>query len=143
MPRQRNLAAWIGFVFGLLGVVGFFVAIGLRIGPTALRDTALPSLILIGAGLGLSAIAIRRAVGRHATHRGRILAPLLGVLNLALAILFVLMLYPFATLPDAPAAPAVGSPAPGFRLADHSGAPVELADVRGKNAVLVFYRGHW
>jgi hypothetical protein len=145
MPRKRNLAAWLGLVLGLLGVVGFFAGIVSGFGPRTptLRDTALPSLILIGLGLGLSAIGIRRAVGRHPTHRGRILAPLLGALNLAVATLFILMLYPFATLPEAMAAPAVGSAAPNFRLGDHTGAPLELAALRGKNVVLVFYRGHW
>jgi hypothetical protein len=145
MPRKRNLAAWLGLALGLLGVVGFFVATVFRVGPTtpALRDTAVLNLVLIGAGLGLSAIGIRRAVGRSATHRGRILAPVLGALNLALALLFIAMLYPFAALPEAVTAPAAGAAAPNFRLADHTGAPVELAGLRGKHVVLVFYRGHW
>src|SRR5262245_41203838 len=111
VQRKHNVAAWLGLAIGVLGVASFFVAIGLRVGPRApaLRDTALLHLILIGIGLGISILGIRRAVGRDATHRGRILAPVLGLLNFGLAVLFVLMLYPLARLPEVPAAPAVGS----------------------------------
>lgn len=145
MQRQRNFAAWLGLGLGLLGIVSFFVAIVLGVGASvpALRDSALLNLVLVGAGLGLSVIGIRRAVGRGATHRGRILAPLLGAVNLALAVLFIMMLYPLARLPDAPAAPAVGHAAPQFTLADQTGAPLALAALHGRNVLLVFYRGHW
>jgi hypothetical protein len=145
MQRKRNTAAWLGFGLGLLAVVAFFVSIifgiGLRL--QTLRDTALLNLFMLGVGLGLSVVGIRRAVGRGATHRGRILAPLLGALNLVLAIWFILILYPFARLPEPTDAPVVGRAAPNFTLADQTGAPVDLASLRGKNVVLVFYRGHW
>ncbi len=36
---------------------------------------------------------------------------------------------------------AVGTPAPAFRLADQTGATVELAALRGRPVVLVFYPG--
>ena len=145
MQRKRNTAAWLGVALGLLGIVSFFASIILGVGVRlpALRDSALLNLFLVGIGLGLSVVGIRHAVGRGATHRGRILAPVLGALNVVLAVLFILMLYPFARLPEATDAPAVGRAAPNFTLADQTGAPVELASLRGKNVVLVFYRGHW
>ena len=37
----------------------------------------------------------------------------------------------------------VGEPAPAFTLNDGEGHSVSLADFRGKNVVLVFYRGYW
>lgn len=38
----------------------------------------------------------------------------------------------------------VGSPAPDFRLLDHTGKVHQLSDYRGRqNVILVFYRGHW
>jgi hypothetical protein len=145
MQRKRNVAAWLGLGLGLLGIVGFFASIvfGFGVSVPTLRDTALLNLVLVGLGLGLSVVGIRRAVGRGASHRGPILAPLLGALNLGLAVLFILVLYPLATLPDAPAAPAVGRAAPEFTLADQTGAPLALAALHGKNVLLVFYRGHW
>lgn len=42
-----------------------------------------------------------------------------------------------------PKPPPVGQAAPDFSLADLDGDRVTLADARGRNAVLVFYRGHW
>lgn len=145
MRRRRNGAAWLGLALGLIGVVGYFVWIGLRVGPHApvLRDTAIVNLIIVGVGLGFSLVGIRRALGRNATHRGRVLAPLLGALNLSFGVLFIFMLYRAAVLPEAPNAPAVGQAAPAFTLADQTGAPVQLAGLRGKNVLLVFYRGHW
>ncbi len=37
----------------------------------------------------------------------------------------------------------VGMVAPDFRLADETGGVHQLSHHRGKNVVLVFYRGHW
>ncbi|MEE2638386.1 MAG: hypothetical protein VYE68_14285 [Acidobacteriota bacterium] len=38
---------------------------------------------------------------------------------------------------------AVGSLAPDFRLVDETGGVHQLSHHRGKNVVLVVYRGHW
>ena len=37
----------------------------------------------------------------------------------------------------------VGTVAPDFRLTDETGAVHQLSHHRGKNVVLVIYRGHW
>lgn len=37
----------------------------------------------------------------------------------------------------------VGDPAPDFASPKLGGGPLRLSDLRGKNVVLVFYRGHW
>jgi cytochrome oxidase Cu insertion factor (SCO1/SenC/PrrC family) len=36
-----------------------------------------------------------------------------------------------------------GQAAPDFTLENFDGKPISLSDFRGKNVVLVFYRGHW
>lgn len=41
------------------------------------------------------------------------------------------------------APPAVGQPAPNFRLVDQDGKRVELSALGGQKVVLVFYRGFW
>lgn len=38
---------------------------------------------------------------------------------------------------------AVGTTAPDFFLATYAGRPMSLSQHRGKNVILVFYRGHW
>jgi cytochrome oxidase Cu insertion factor (SCO1/SenC/PrrC family) len=55
-----------------------------------------------------------------------------------------------ATLPALAQSPAadlnrvkVGDPAPAFELSSASGAKVSLSSLKGKNVVLVFYRGYW
>jgi hypothetical protein len=145
MQRRRNWFAWLGLGLGVLGCVSYFAWVIIGWGPRApmLRDTALLNLACVGVGLGFSVIAIRRALGYAATHGGRAMAPLLGLLNLGLAVLFLLMLFRFAALPAASGAPQVGQAAPDFALTDHTGEPFQLAAQRGKNVLLVFYRGHW
>lgn len=46
-------------------------------------------------------------------------------------------------LPDAPRAPAIGAAAPDFALPDQSGEIVSSSSLRGRQIVLVFYRGFW
>jgi len=145
MRQRPNWAAWLGLGLGVLGLVSYFVVLGSGMGgaTSTLRDSALVHLALIGIGLGLSVVAMRRASGPHARYRGRRLAPLLAAVNVAIAALFILFLFPFATLPAVDSAVAVGRPAPDFTLLDETGAPQQLAALRGRNVVLVFYRGHW
>lgn len=57
-----------------------------------------------------------------------------------LAALMLALALPFAALAaDAPAQPAAGSAAPSFKLPSQEGAPVSLADYKGKWVVLYFY----
>jgi cytochrome oxidase Cu insertion factor (SCO1/SenC/PrrC family) len=39
--------------------------------------------------------------------------------------------------------PGAGVPAPDFTLTSHQGADVTLSSSRGRNVILVFYRGYW
>jgi len=135
----------LGLALGLLAFPTYiaFLASGIG-GPTStLRDSALVQLTLIGIGLGLSIVGIRRAAGPHAVHGGRRLAPILAAINVAVAALFIFFLFPFTTLPQVEGAPAIGSTAPDFTLLDETGTAQHLAALRGRNVVLLFYRGHW
>jgi hypothetical protein len=61
------------------------------------------------------------------------------------------MLFLFGVLAWAQAPPtaidlnriSVGSTAPDFELPSPSGSKLKLSSLRGKNVVLIFYRGYW
>ena len=38
---------------------------------------------------------------------------------------------------------SLDAPAPDFELTDYTGKVVRLSDLRGRNVLLVFYRGFW
>jgi hypothetical protein len=145
MRPERNLAAVAGLVLGVVAVVGYY-ALVLQRNPALAPVVDFPfvSLALAAAGIVLSAIGIWRAYGSGGRYRGRVLAPILGTLNLLLTGFFLAALFVVSyDMPESAAAPAVGSPAPPFELADHRGQSVRLSDLRGRNLVLVFYRGFW
>jgi cytochrome oxidase Cu insertion factor (SCO1/SenC/PrrC family) len=128
--------AFLGLALGVAGVVGYFVLV-LKFGawlPGA-RNTALPSWLLIAAGVVLSVVAVARA-GRRVT------AVVLLVANLAVAGAFASLIYVSFAVPEAHG-PAIGSRAADFALRDETGKVVRLADFAGQPLLLVFYRGHW
>ena len=145
MPTRlpRNWPAVGGFVLGLGGVVGYFLLVLLH-NPhlSYLVRTPLLNLGLVAAGLLLS---VRGAIEAFRRRRGgRVAAPILAVLNIALSgflgwHLFVASYH----LPPAVHAPAVGAVAPDFELQDERGVPVRLSSFRGRTVVLLFYRGFW
>ena len=137
--RNRSLAlAGLGLVLGIAGAVGYFVLV-IYFGPwlPGARNHALPSWVLIAAGLGLSALAVMRA------SRGRrVVASILLVSNVVVAGAFANLIYVAFVVPEAHG-PATGEPAADFALADQTGRVVRLRDFAGKPLLLVFYRGHW
>jgi cytochrome oxidase Cu insertion factor (SCO1/SenC/PrrC family) len=62
-------------------------------------------------------------------------------------VLLFLLLYGLAAAPQVLPKPqissAVGKPAPGFTLKDQHGKNFSLQSARGKQVLLVFYRGYW
>jgi hypothetical protein len=99
------------------------------------RNNAVPSWLLIAAGLTLSAVAVARA-------RRRVVSILLLLSNLFVAGAFASLIYVSFAVPEAHG-PAIGTAAADFALADQTGKVVRLADFAGKPLLLVFYRGHW
>lgn len=146
MRLPRNHAAGIGLLLTFAGIAAYVAVVVPVLSPRwpVLRDRPLLNLGLIAVGLACSAIGMRRAVGSRPTHRGRRLVPLLAGLNVVMAAAFLWLLYVHsAHLPPAANAPAIGTAAPDFALTDQQGKPLQLAALRGKPVVLVFYRGFW
>jgi hypothetical protein len=150
MERQRNLLPLAGFLVCLAAFLSYFVFF-YRFPLT--RDMPWVSWLLFALGLGLLVAGLRRPYRQPERFRGRVMGPVLGVLSLAVAGIFV-----FATtvgsreLPPAQGAPRVGQKAPDFVVQDPDGRPVRLYDLLGSEAggtgaaswvVLVFYRGYW
>lgn len=120
MAPRRNWSAVAGILLGIGGVVTYFLLVFTH-NPHLRRllDTPLIHLGAVAVGIGLSLIGIRQA--RQRTHRGRVLAPILAALNLALTGLFVWFLFVHpAQMPEAARAPGVGTTAPDFALRDQS-----------------------
>ena len=134
-------AIWLGPVITFAGAVSYFLYFAQF--PT-LRDTTLLNLPLVLLGLALAGFG-----GWHLwRQRGGWLVKALAsaglLLSLAITCLFCFYLFFFSyQLPGTADVLAVGDRAPDFTLPDPQGQPVHLADFRGKNLVLVFYRGHW
>ena len=125
-----------GTALVLLGAVGYFVVVTQFPGRLqSMRNHAVPNWLLIGLGLTLVWLAVRRAHRRWAPRL------LLGF-NCLVAVLFAAMLYGMLRVPAA-SGPAIGEPAPEFAQLDQSGQRVRLSDFRGAPLLVVFYRGHW
>jgi hypothetical protein len=142
-PASAARPALAGLALGVLGVASYLLVV-YRLGAwlPEVRNRALPNLALVAAGLALSGLGVARTLARRGSARGRLLAPVLAVVNLTLASAFLWLLYGLAALPPA-AGPTLAAPAPDFALADEQGRTVRLADFRGAPLLLVFYRGHW
>ncbi len=79
-------------------------------------------------------------------YRGKVSGAILGVLSLAVFVLFCVFNFVLAkNLPASNTAPRAGQPAPAFSLPDANGKPVSLSGMLAGNraVVLVFYRGYW
>jgi hypothetical protein len=143
-PRlRRNWAPILGLTLGTVGLVVYGVAI-YRLGAymPSVRNDAIPSWLLLAAGIALSIIGVRRAFARPPRYDGSVVASAALGTNLIFASLLAWILYSMAPLPTIHG-PEIGAPAPGFALQDQNGATVRLEDFRGSPLLLVFYRGHW
>jgi hypothetical protein len=110
------------------------------------RDFPWANLALFLAGGCMLAVGLKRAYRAPQRYRGKVSAPLLSVLALALFGLFCWVNFVFARhLPNAAGAPQPGQQAPDFTLADADGKPVSLAALRRSHraVLLIFYRGYW
>ena len=137
-PRTGLLAAG-GLALVLIGIVGYFVFVGLHWGAyfPRIRNDAFPSWLLIVFGLGLVARAVSRAMPGH-----RVVPAIVLGLATAFTGAFALLVYVAWAVPPV-TGPARGAPAPPFALADQRGKVVSLDSFRGAPLLLVFYRGHW
>jgi len=142
-PRKRwpTHAVWGGLAIAFVGVISYFLYFAqfpsLRDVPWVNLPVAWFGAILAGAG-GWQ--VLRR--GRGVVGKG--LAGVGFLLAFGLAGLFSWYVFSFSYhLPESAEAAAVQAVAPDFALLDQDDREVSLSDFRGKNVVLVFYRGFW
>ena len=151
MNQQRwNWHLWAGFALCLAGFATF--PIFARFPLT--RDVPWANFLLLGAGLALLLIGLRRAFGQPQQYRGKIAGPILGVLSLMIVGAFCfIVFYQTRQLPASGGAPRIGQNAPEFALVDTDNHPVSLSGLLStpmpqtktppKGVLLVFYRGYW
>ena len=137
--NRRNHLAWIAplIVFG--GMVSYFLVFSRW---AALRDFPWVNLPLVLGGVALSIVAWGKR------KRGSKLSVFFAASGLVFSVLIAALFctyvfYLSSTLPQAQAATMEMERAPGFALTDQHGDIVQLADLRGKKVVLVFFRGFW
>ncbi len=148
MNHRRNFGIWLGFLV-VLAALFSYPTVFARFPDT--RDHPWPTLLLFGAGLGLTLTGLRRAWRQPQVYRGRIAGAILLSLGAGVCAFFLAGFYYFARLlPASAGAPRVGQKAPDFTLPDKDGSPVTLSRLIGAGAdggasgvLLVFYRGNW
>jgi hypothetical protein len=148
MTRPRNFLPLAGFLVCVVAFLSYFLLF-FRFPLT--RDVPWANWLLFAVGLGLVAAGLNRAFRHADRYRGRVAGPILGVLSLAIAGLFLfLTLVASRELPVSANAPKVGEKAPDFTLPDPQGRPVHLAALHapeggapGSWVLLIFYRGYW
>jgi len=140
MKRNWNWSLWIGFVFVPVGLFSyeFFVQFPIT------RDFPWANVLLFGIGGILLVTGLVRAFGRPQLHRGKVFGSIFTVLSLLSFAFFAYgTFYLVRQVPASTSAPRVGEKAPEFTLPDQRGKQVALADLlAGKDALLIFYRGH-
>lgn len=148
--RKRNFLPLAGFLVCVIAFVSYLLFF---VNFPVTRDVPWASWLLFALGLGLLGAGIARPFRDPERYRGRVLAPVLGVLGLAVAGLFLYVtMVGSRQLPPAAEAPKVGEKAPDFTLPDVHGRPVRLANLLGQPpgggapgswVLLIFYRGYW
>ena len=130
---KRNHMIWIGMAISIFGLVSYFAYFARF---PVLRDFPWLNLPLVFVGLAVSILG--------AARRLSFLSVTGAVLSAACATLLTTYVFVLSyQLPSVEGVVAVGAEAPAFSLVDHTGATLNLADLRGEPAVLVFYRGFW
>ena len=77
-------------------------------------------------------------------YRGKVLGSIGLLASLFLGGLFCTYVFVFSYWLPAPTVTSLTlTEAPDVTLVDHTGREVQIGDLRGRNALLVFYRGHW
>ncbi len=139
--RWPHLAVWAGLLIITAGAISYFLYFAQF---PSLRDFPLLNLPIVLIGLGVALVGAFKVFRQGSGLAGKVFAILGVLLSVAITGLFNFYVFSFSfQLPDAAAAPSKQEAAPDFTLLDHTGQPVSLADYRGHNVILVFYRGFW
>jgi hypothetical protein len=138
---NRNNFAWLGPAVTFAGVVTYFMWFARF---PFLRDFPWLNLPLVLLGVVLSFLGVKAVLGAKRPRSRKLAAGGGLVLSAALATLFVGYVFVLSSmLPDPRQETLEMAAAPSVALTDAGGAVVDLADYRGRKAVLVFYRGYW
>ena len=153
MERRWNSLLYAGFVLTMLAFSSYFLFFA-RFPVT--RDFPWLNLLLFVLALGMLGAGLGRAYRQGERYRGRVAGPVLAVLSVAIAGLFLFYNFSFSRrMPAAKGAPRVGQKAPDFTLPDSNGTPLTLSRLWGPTdsgassgpkdrwVLLVFYRGYW
>ncbi len=127
------LLAPAGLIIAAAAPLGFFA--WLFIGGPARTDR---HPVLVSAITGVGAVLSAAAVYRYGEAWNAYLAG--GIFVLVGWMVYVRW---YSVQPGTPNAPAPGQPLPPFTLETGDGASIDAEALRGKPAVLVFYRGNW
>jgi len=137
-PRRRNHLLWIGPLVVFAGFVSYYQVFARS---AVLRDFPWVNLPVIGVGVVLSALGVRAAFREG---RRKILGSIALIFSLLVAGLFHAYVFWYSyRMPGETTTTSAMTLAPDFTLTDQHGRPLTLSDLRGRKAVLIFYRGHW
>jgi len=151
MTRRWNVSIWAGLLLVLAAPITY-ATVFVRFPST--RDLPWATFLILGAGLALTGVGVRRAYREPGVYRGKVAGPSGLGLGLALSAFFSYqMLFYVRQLPPSNGAPRAGQAAPDFTLPDQDGRRVTLSKLLqgggegGGGAVngvlLIFYRGYW
>lgn len=133
-PTVVHKAGWLALV-GLLLIVAGAASYMPLLQHAFLRNTGALVWAFMGISLVLSAVAF--------TRDRRMWVRAVSCFNALLVAFSLASFFVLATLPDEATFAALEE-APDFRLEDHTGQTVSLADsIAAGPVLLVFYRGHW
>jgi len=139
--RGKNHLLWIGPLVVVAGAVSYFVVFAYV---PVLRDFPWLNFPLVLVGIVVSVVGLWRAFSDHPTALSKFLAVCGLLVSLGIGGLFSLYVLVLSNrLPSIDGVAAELATAPDFTLTDQNGRVVTLSDFRGRNVVLVFYRGHW
>lgn len=143
MKRRQNWFIWIGFAIALIAALSY-VPVFSRFPLT--RDVPWVNLAMFGVSGVALGIGLYRAFARSAIYRGKISAPIVSLVSIALFSLFAYGIFVEARrIPSGASALRAGARAPDFTLNDAKGEPVRLSALceQSRAVLLIFYRGYW
>ena len=139
--RRFNLLVWLGPAVVSAGAVSYFLVFARF---PALRDFPWLNMPIVLAGVLLSVVGVWRAFAQPTLYRGKVLGSIGLLFSTGLGALFCAYIFLISYwLPEPTVASLTLNDIPEITLPDQDGQPVSLADYRGRNVLVVFYRGFW
>ena len=132
---------WLGPPVVFVAAVSYFLVFARF---PALRDFPWLNLPLVLGGVALSGVGLWRAFAQPSVYRGKILGSIGLLVSGGIAALFCAYVFWLSNqLPEPSVTSMTLADVPELTLLDQDGQPVALGDFRGRNLLVVFYRGFW